>query len=409
MKSPSDLFDKCKRFVKAKDLVAAGLYPYFRAIGDSEANWVEIDGRRLIMVGSNNYLGLTHHPHVKEAAIKAVERYGSSCTGSRFLNGTLALHEELESRLARFMKKPAALTFSTGFQVNLGAISALVGKNDVIYCDRDNHASIIDGCRLSFGEVRKFKHNDASDLERLLEENKTQEEGKLIVVDGVFSMLGDIADLPSLVKLKKKYGARLYVDDAHSIGVLGENGRGTAEHFDLEAETDLIMGTFSKSFASLGGFIAGSEEVIHYIKHHARSLIFSASIAPASTAAAIAALDVMEKEPQRRKQLWKNASFMRQGFSELGFEIGDGETPIVPVIIGDQAKTFLFWKELFEAGVFTNPVTSPGVPAGKDLIRTSYMATHTQDQLEQVLELFEKVGRRMGILRPKSSKQKLSR
>lgn len=392
-----DLFEKCRKFVRARELQAAGLYPYFRPIEDSEATTVRIGSKRLIMVGSNNYLGLTHHPHVREAAKKAIDRYGVSCTGSRFLNGTLALHEELETRLAKFMNREAALTFSTGFQVNLGAISALVGKDDVIYCDRDNHASIIDGCRLSFGEIRKFKHNDAADLERMMA-SETETGGRLIVVDGVFSMFGDIADLPKLVALKKKFGARLYVDDAHSIGVLGEHGRGTAEHFHLEKETDLVMGTFSKSFASLGGFIAGDEEVIHYIKHQARSLIFSAAITAASAASALAALDIMEREPQRRQTLWKNAEFMRRGLRELGFEIGHGQTPVIPVIIGDQEKTFLFWKELFENGVFANPVTSPAVPPGKDLIRTSYMATHTQEQLEQVLGVFEKVGRKLGIL-----------
>ena len=403
-----DLFDKCRRFVKARDLEASGLYPYFRAIHDSEATQVRIDGRTLIMVGSNNYLGLTHHPHVVEAARRAVERFGSSCTGSRFLNGTLALHEELERRLARFMKREAALTFSTGFQVNLGAISALVGKNDTIYCDRDNHASIIDGCRLSFGEIKKFKHNDDQDLERLLSD-PADRGGKLIVVDGVFSMFGDIADLPKLVALKKRYGARLYVDDAHSIGVLGKNGRGTAEHFGLERETDLVMGTFSKSFASLGGFVAGDEDVIHFIKHHARSLIFSAAIAPASAAAVIAALDVIEGEPERRRRLWENAEFMRRGFREIGFAIAASQTPIIPVIIGDQAKTFLFWKELFEEGVFANPITSPAVPLGKDLIRTSYMATHTREQLEQVLDTFERVGRRLGVLPSRPLKTAKSR
>lgn len=399
-----DLFEKCQRFDKARNLEAAGLYPYFRAIGDSEATEVTIDGHKLIMIGSNNYLGLTHHPKVREAAKKAIDRYGVSCTGSRFLNGTLALHEELEFRLAKFMKREAALTFSTGFQVNLGAISALVGKNDVIYCDRDNHASIIDGCRLSFGEILKYKHNDIDDLERALQLPEYKDCGKLLVVDGVFSMFGDIVNLPKIAALKKKYGFRIYVDDAHSIGVLGKHGRGTAEHFGLEKETDLIMGTFSKSFASLGGFITGDEETIHYIKHTARSLIFSASMTPASAATVIATLDILEQEPERIQMLWDNANFMKKGFEEMGFDTAGSQTPIIPIIIGEQEKTFLFWKALFEAGVFTNPVTSPGVPPGKDLIRTSYMAIHTRPQLEQVLDIFEKVGKKFGIIKGGSRK-----
>ncbi len=397
-----DLFEKCGRFTTVKDLLAAGVYPYFRAIGESEATQVVIEGRRLIMAGSNNYLGLTHHPHVLEAARKAIQRFGSGCTGSRFLNGTLSIHEELEARLAKFMRREAALVFSTGFQTNLGIISALVGRNDVVYCDGENHASIIDGCRLSFGEVKKFKHNDMEHLERLLAEGENGEGGRLIVVDGVFSMLGDLADLPRICSLARRYGARVLVDEAHSIGVLGENGRGSAEHFGVEARVDLVMGTFSKTFASIGGFVAGPEEVIDYIKHHARSMIFSASIPPASTAAVIAALDILEREPARRVRVMQNAEFMREGLRELGFETGPGVSAIVPILVGERMATFRLWRELFDEGVFTNPVTSPAVPPGKDLIRTSYMASHTPDQLEAVLEAFERAGRRLGILSPRA-------
>ncbi|HET6204603.1 MAG TPA: pyridoxal phosphate-dependent aminotransferase family protein [Planctomycetota bacterium] len=395
-----DLFDKCARFVTARELMAGGTYPYFRAIGESEATEVVIDGRRLIMAGSNNYLGLTHHPHVLEAARRAIQRFGSGCTGSRFLNGTLSLHEELERRLARFMQREAALVFSTGFQTNLGIISALVGRNDVVYSDGENHASILDGCRLSFGEVKKFKHNDMEHLERLLAEGENGEGGRLIVVDGVFSMLGDFADLPRICALARRYGARTLVDEAHSLGVLGSHGRGTAEHFGVENRVDLVMGTFSKSLASIGGFVAGPEEVLHYLKHHARSLMFSASMPPASTAAVIAALDVLEREPGRRMRVMQNAEFMRCGLRDLGYETGIGESAIVPILVGDRMGTFRLWKELFDEGVFTNPVTSPAVPPGKDLIRTSYMASHTPAQLERVLVAFERAGRRLGMLPP---------
>jgi len=393
-----DIFDKCYNYTEAKEAKKAGFYPYFKAIESGAGNSVIIDGRRLVMVGSNNYLGLTQDPRVKEAAIKAVEKYGSGCTGSRFLNGTLDLHEELEQRLAKFMGKEAALVFSTGFQTNLGAISTLVGKDDLIFADRDNHASLVDGCRLSFGKTVKFRHNDMADLERLLKAYTNGSGGKLIVVDGVFSMGGDIVDLPGIVELAEKYEARVFVDDAHSIGVLGRNGRGTAEHYGLEDKVDIIMGTFSKSFASLGGFIAAEEPIIDYIKHHARALIFSASMPPAAVAATIAALDIIENEPERRERLWRNVNKMREGFQKLGFNTGNSQTPIIPIIIGDNMKTFLFWKALFEAGVFTNPVISPAVPPGMSLIRTSYMATHTDEELDFVLEVFEKLGKRFGII-----------
>src|SRR3972149_8693902 len=319
-----DVFEKCKNFTTAKEVIAAGVYPYFRPIESGQDIEVVVHGKKMIMIGSNNYLGLTNHPKVKEASIEAIKKYGTGCAGSRFLNGTLTIHVELEEKLARFMRKEAALVFSTGFQVNLGVISALAGKDDVIIIDKMDHASIIDGCRLSFSEVKKFRHNDMNDLERVLREYESKD--KLIVVDGVFSMEGDIARLPEIITLAKSYGARVMVDDAHGIGVLGQTGRGTAEHFGLEDEVDLIMGTYSKSLASIGGFIAGSTDVIHYIKHTARSLIFSASPPPASVASVSAALDIIENEPERRKALGRNTNKMFKGFTELGFEVGPSQT-----------------------------------------------------------------------------------
>lgn len=396
VKRSTDIFDKCAKFTKAKDLMSAGIYPYFRVIESAQDPEVLISGRRMIMVGSNNYLGLTNHPKVKEAAIDAIKKFGSGCAGSRFLNGTLNIHVELEEKLARFIRKEAALVFSTGFQVNLGVISALAGRDDIVIIDKMDHASIIDGCRLSYGEVNKFRHNDMADLERLLEQNDGH--GKLIVVDGVFSMEGDVVNLPEVVRLARAYGARLMVDDAHGIGVLGRTGRGTAEHFGLENEVDLIMGTYSKALASIGGFIAGSEEVIHYIKHSARSLIFSASPPPASIAAVSAAIDIIESEPERIERLWQNTRKMLSGFKSLGFEIGPSETPIIPVLVGDNIMAFKMAMLLQEEGVFANVVVSPAVPDGKALIRTSYMATHTDEQLDKVLTSFEKVGKALGLI-----------
>jgi 8-amino-7-oxononanoate synthase len=381
------LLDKCKQFTRARDIMALGIYPYFHPIERNEATEVVIGGRRLVMVGSNNYLGLTQHEKVKQAAIDAVRHYGSGCTGSRFLNGTLDLHVELESRLARFMRRDAAITFSTGFQVNLGVISTVIGKDDLIFCDRENHASIFDGCRLAFGKVRKYRHNDMADLEQQLSQ-APREQGKLIVTDGVFSMRGDLCDLPGIVALAKEHDAAVMVDDAHGIGVLGKHGRGTAEHFGLEDDVDLVMGTFSKSLASLGGFISGKEDVVHYIKHHARALIFSAAITPASAASALAALDVLEAEPERRVRLWKNADRMKKGLRKIGYDTGQSDSVIVPVNVGEAMNTFSFWRELFDAGVFTNPVIPPAVPEGECLIRTSYMATHSDAELDQVLEVF---------------------
>jgi 8-amino-7-oxononanoate synthase len=396
VKKSTDIFDKCLRFDKAKTLISHGLYPYFRVIESAQDPEIIMNGRKMIMVGSNNYLGLTSHSKVKEAAIEAIKKYGTGCAGSRFLNGTLDIHVKLEEKLAGFIRKESALIFSTGFQVNLGVISALVGKDDVAIIDKMDHASIIDGCRLSFGEVKKFKHNDMSDLKRLLTEYEDKD--KLIVVDGVFSMEGDIANLPEIVALAKKYGARIMVDDAHGIGVLGKTGRGTAEHFGLEDEVDLIMGTYSKSLASIGGFISGSADTIHYIKHLARPLIFSASPPPASVAAVGAAIDIIENEPERREQLWKNTTKMLNGFKNLGFDTGHSQTPIIPVIVGEDEKAFLMAMMLQEEGVFANVAVTPAVPAGMALIRTSYMATHTDEHLNIVINAFEKVGRKLGII-----------
>jgi len=396
VKKSTDIFDKCSRFDKAKYLISKGLYPFFRTIQSAQDPEIIMDGRKMIMVGSNNYLGLTNHPKVKEAAIEAIKKYGTGCAGSRFLNGTLDIHVQLEEKLAGFMRKDSALIFSTGFQVNLGVISALVGKDDIVIIDKMDHASIIDGCRLSFGEVKKFRHNDMADLERVLREYEDKD--TLIVVDGVFSMEGDIANLPDIVTLAKKYGARLMVDDAHGIGVLGKTGRGTAEHFGLEDEVDLIMGTYSKSLASIGGFISGSADVIHYIKHLARALVFSASPPPASVASVSVAIDIIESEPERREQLWKNTQKMLDGFKQIGFQTGRSETPIIPVIVGDDEKAFLMAMMLQEEGIFANVAVTPAVPTGMALIRTSYMATHTDEHLDKVLKAFEKVGRKLGLI-----------
>lgn len=396
LKKEVDIFEKCCKFTAAKEIIDAGIYPYFRVIESAQDPEVIVDGKKMIMIGSNNYLGLTNHPRVKEAAIEALRKYGSGCAGSRFLNGTLDIHVNLEKKLARFMRKESALVFSTGFQTNLGVISAIAGKDDVILIDKMNHASIIDGCRLSFSEIKKYRHNDMEDLERLLQQYN--DKGKLIVVDGVFSMEGDIADLPNIVKLAREYGARIMVDDAHGIGVLGRTGRGTAEHFRLEDEVDMIMGTYSKSLASIGGFIAASEDVIHYIKHFARALIFSASPPPASIASVSAAIDIIEEEPERRERLRRNTNKMLKGFKALGFDTGRSETPIIPLIVGDDQRAFLMAKMLHDKGIFANVAVSPAVPNGNALIRTSYMATHTDEQLDKVLQAFEEVGKALGII-----------
>ena len=392
-----DVFEKCLRiYEQTQELKTGGHYFFFRKLESPQDSEVMVNGKRVIMAGSNNYLGLTTHPRVKEAAIKAIEKFGSGCAGSRYLNGNLEIHDELEMKLARFFRKEAALVFATGYQTNLGAISALLGRNDVAIIDKYDHASIIDGCRLSFGRVKKYRHNDMKDLERILE--VTKDKGTLIIVDGVFSMEGDIADLPNIVKLAKAYGARVMVDDAHAIGVLGKGGRGTAEHFGLEDQVDLIMGTYSKSLAAIGGFVAGSTEVISFIKHIGRSMMFSASLPPSLVATVSTALDIIEEQPQLRIQLWKNTHKMLKGYKELGYDTGISETPIVPIIIGSSLKVYEMCKLLFENGVFVNPVVSPAVPPGRELLRTSYMATHTEEQLDKVLGAFKKVGNQLDLI-----------
>lgn len=391
------LFEKCRQFTKAREVQAAGLYPYFKPISESEDTVVIIEGQRRIMLGSNNYLGLTHHPKVVEAAQNALHRYGSGCTGSRFLNGTLDLHERLEAALAEFLRKDACLVFSTGYQANLGMISGLIGRGDVVYLDKLDHASIVDGAKMSYGETERFNHGDLGGLERKLERQKPGV-ATMIVVDGVYSMEGDIADVPHLVRLAHKHGAALAVDDAHSIGVLGPNGDGTAAHFGLTDEVDLIAGTFSKSLASIGGFVAASEPVVHYLRHHSRPLIFTASLPPSNTAGVLAALELLQSEPERRESLWANTRRLHEGFRSLGFDIGPTETPIVPVLIGPLEKTFLMWRKLFDSGVFTNPVAPPAVAPSQCRLRTSLMATHTFDQIDFALEQFGKIGKELGVI-----------
>jgi 8-amino-7-oxononanoate synthase len=393
---PMDIFEKCFSWTDAKEAIAGGWYPYFLPLTENEGTEVTYKGLRLIMCGSNNYLGLTTHPKVRQAAIEAIERYGTSCTGSRFLNGTLELHERLEHELAEWVEKPAALVFSTGMQTNLGTVSALVGRHDYVVLDKEDHASIVDGARLGYGKIERFRHNDIEHLDRVLQ-SIPNDGGKLIIVDGLFSMGGDLAPLPEMVPVAKKYGARIMIDDAHGMGVLGR-GRGTAAHFGLSKEVDLIMSTFSKSFASLGGFVAGEKDVVEYIKHFGRAMIFSASIPPANAAAALAALQVMREEPERVERVNQIAEKMRKGYQALGFNTGPSVTPIIPIIIGDDQRTFLFWRKLFESGVFVNPVISPATPPGLQLLRTSYMATHTDEQMDRVLATFEKVGKEIGVI-----------
>jgi len=391
-----DIFTKCFEYDLDKKAMEKGIYPYFQALDGMEGTEVSYQGRKIIMIGSNNYLGLTTHPKVRAAAIKGIQDFGPSCTGSRFLNGTLKIHVDLEEKLAAFMGKDAALVFSTGMQTNLGAISSLIGRNDIVITDKEDHASIVDACRLGMGEIKRFVHADLDQLDRILAKIP-EDKGTLVVVDGVFSMGGDIVDLPKLAAICKKRGARLYVDDAHSLGVLG-GGRGTAWHFNMVKDVDITMGTFSKSFASLGGFVTGDKDVINYIKHSARSFIFSASLPAPNVMAAMAALEVMETEPWHVEKLWENAAFMLKGYRERGFNIGATQTPIIPVIIGNDELCFRFWKELFDAGVYCNPVVSPAVPEGMALLRTSYMATHTRPQLEKVLGIFETAGKKLGII-----------
>jgi 8-amino-7-oxononanoate synthase len=392
-----DVFQKCHDFDEAEKIRQAGLYPYFRMIESGQDPVVTMAGQRVIMLGSNNYLGLTNHPEIKQAAASALATYGTGTAGSRFLNGTLDIHVELEERLAHFMKREAALTFSTGFQVNLGVISSVAGRRDVVILDSLDHACILDGARLSYGRVLKYPHNDMEALEERLR-SVPDDQAAIIIVDGVFSMEGDLCDLPEIVRLKNQYGARLMVDDAHGVGVMGEHARGTAEHFGLEDETDLVMGTFSKSLATVGGFVAGDLAVIDYIKHHARALIFSAAPPPASVASVIKALEIIEREPERRQQLWDNTQYMMAEFTSMGFDTGDSESPVIPLVVGEDEAAFGMTIRLQQEGVFANPVISPAVPPGRALMRTSYMATHTRDHLDRALEAFRKVGREMGVI-----------
>lgn len=395
-----DLFKKCLEFTRADEVKAMGFYPYFRPIEANEGPVVQIEGKRKIMAGSNNYLGLTSHPEVKEAAIKAVEKYGTGCSGSRYLTGTLDLHIELESRLAKFFNKEAVLLFSTGYQSAQGVIPTLVNRGDYVISDKDNHACIVAGNLMAKGataEFIRYKHNDMNDLEKVLAKLPA-EAGKLIVSDGVFSTGGEIVDLISLNNTAKKYGARIMIDDAHSVGVIGKGGRGTASEFNLESEIDLTMGTFSKTFASLGGFVAGSERVINFIKHFSPALIFSASPTPASVASALAALNILEREPHLVDKLIRNANKIRKAFNELGFNVIDGRTAIVPVIVGDDALAFQMWRMLYDEGVFVNVFISPGVPQGRQMMRTSFMATHEDEHLDEIIQIFKNVGTKLGLI-----------
>jgi len=395
----ADLFDKIHNdevMTRAKEATAVGMYPYFRALSHSEGVTATFEGKDVVMLGSNNYLGLTTDPRVRQAAIDAINKFGPSVTGSRFLNGTLELHLELEKRLAKFVGKEAALVFSTGYQSNVGAISAIVQKGDYVIIDKDDHASIVDGCTMSQGEMKRFRHNSVDSLESVLSKLPA-ESGKLVVVDGVYSMGGDIAPLKEIVEVCKKYGARIMVDDAHGIGVTG-NGHGTAAHFGLTDEVDLIMGTFSKSFASIGGFIAGDADVIYYIQHKARSLIFSAALPAPNAAAVLAALDIIESEPQHVENLWDNAEYMRKGLSDLGYNTGGSNTPIIPVILGEDFRVALAWAALIEEGVYTNPVVPPATPPNGGLLRTSYTATHTKEHLDRALRAFKTVGERLDLI-----------
>ncbi len=395
-----DLFTKCYEFKRADEIKALGLYPYFRPIEENEGPVVQIEGRKVIMAGSNNYLGLTAHPKVKEAARKAIEKYGTGCSGSRYLTGTLDLHVELEEKLAKFFNKEAVLLFSTGYQTGQGIIPTLVQRGEYVVTDKDNHACLVAGTLMAKGATADFiryKHNDMDDLERVISK-LPKETPKLIVSDGVFSTGGEIVHLTRLNEIAKQYNARTLIDDAHSVGVIGKGGRGTASEFNLEDEIDLTMGTFSKTFASLGGFVAGEAQVINYIKHHSAALIFSASPTPSSVAAALAALEILEAEPERVTRLIANAEKMRSGLRDMGFNVIDGRTAIVPVIVGDDALAFKMWRMLYDAGVFVNVFISPGVPQGRQMMRTSYMATHEDKHLNAILDIFEKAGKKLGLI-----------
>jgi 8-amino-7-oxononanoate synthase len=392
----ADILSKCSDFHAASDLKRIGFYPYFHRVGSEQKSEIIVDGSKKIVVCSNNYLGLANHPKVIEASITAIRQYGTSCTGSRFLNGTNDLHEKVERKFARFVGKEDAILFTTGHHSNLGALSCLVNKNEVFITDKLVHASIIDGCHLSFGEMARFKHNDMLDLERQL--SKYQGKGVLIVVDGIFSMEGDIANLPGITKLAKKYGARVFVDEAHSFGVIGDKGKGTGEYFNMENSVDVLMSTASKSLASIGGFIASKYEVVDYIKHNARSMIFTASLPPACVGAIDAALDLIVSEPERRIKLMRTSNKMKEAFKSMGYNTSNSQSPIVPLTVGSDFIAFKMWRMLFDEGVFASPVVTPAVPEGQAIIRTSYMATHSDEHLNFILEKFEKVGKQLGII-----------
>jgi 8-amino-7-oxononanoate synthase len=395
-----DLFDKCYSFTRADDVKKLGLYPYFHPIEENEGPVVIIGGRKVVMAGSNNYLGLTAHPKVKAAANAAVEKYGTGCSGSRYLTGTLDLHIQLEEKLAKFLGFESVLLFSTGFQTALGIISTLAQKGDYVISDKENHACIVSGAIMAkggFAEFVRYKHNDTADLERVLS-SIPDSAGKFIVTDGVFSVTGEIVALPGLLSVAHKYGARVLVDDAHSIGVIGKGGRGTSSHYGLTKETDMVMGTFSKTFASLGGFVAGPERVTNYLKHHSPAIIFSASPTPSSCAASLAALEILEEHPELVDKLISNAEKMRTGFRDAGFNVIESKTAIVPVLIGEDDKAFIFWRKLFDYGVFVNAFVPPGVPPGMSMMRTSYMASHEDVHLEKILEIFIKVGKELEII-----------
>ncbi|NCQ35666.1 pyridoxal phosphate-dependent aminotransferase family protein [bacterium] len=390
------LLDKVRKFTAARELMAADLYNYFRVIESAQENTVRYKGHEVIMLGSNNYLGLTNHPRVKEAAQDAIAKYGTGCAGSRFLNGTLDIHIELEEKLAKLVGKEKALVFSTGFMVNQGVLSSLAGRNDTILVDRTDHASIIDGARLSYANVVKFKHNDMESLEQVLK--NVPGDNKLIIVDGVFSMEGDIAKLPGILDLAAANGALVMVDDAHGIGVLGKQGRGTCDHFGETSRAHLIMGTFSKSLASVGGFVASDTDTIHYIQHISRALMFSASMPPASVASVSAAVDVMLEEEWRHEALWRNNDLMRERLRDAGFNTGPSETPIIPAVVGEDMVAFKMCRLLIDEGVFVNPVVSPAVEPGNALIRLSLMATHTEDEINKAMDIMVAVGRKLGVV-----------
>jgi len=396
-----DLFERCYNFTRVEEVKAAGLYPYFHPIEENEGPVVRVEGKDMVMAGSNNYLGLTAHPEVKNAAINAIEKYGTGCSGSRYLTGTLDLHIELEERLAKFLGFESVLLFSTGYQTALGVISTLVLKGDYIISDKENHACIMNGCMLAkggFAEFKRYKHNDMEDLESLLK-TIPEKAGKLIVTDGVFSVTGEIVNLPDMIKVAHKYGARVLVDDAHSVGVIGKGGRGTASHYDCTEQTDMIMGTFSKTFASLGGFVAGPERVINYLKHNSPAIIFSASPTPASCASALAALTILEREPQLVDKLLANADYMRKAFGKMGFNVIDSETAIVPVVVGEIETALYTWRKLFDRGVFVNAFIPPGVPPNMSMMRTSYMSSHEKEHLDRILEVFEISGKELGLIK----------